>query len=221
MEKEQILKNYSDLGINTPDELYDFINKNKTATINNRNFNLRRDNSTMEFMAIFLEALDYKVTRLYFEKNASSDLYKTFTHWFLAFSKDDEWFFYESNLDGYMGQFTFATYDELIYVVTNQLNSLTENSDQKNFSLYEIAPLTKFSYKENMKESKNGVEVFVNDRMKFDIADKPSEISDRENVYDHQSDYVRSIRFFVVAFVITVVVCLFVLWATTTAEKFL
>ncbi len=221
MENEQILNAYAELGIKTPNQLYDFTINNNKAHINNRNFNLRNNNSAMEFMAIFLSALDCEVMRLFFEKNDGSKDYQTFRHWFVAFSNGGEWFFYEPNLNGYQGQYSFKTYDELIYVVTNKLNSLTENPEQKTFSLYEISPLTKFSFKENVADSKKGVEVFVNDHMNLEITDTPSEISEKENVYDHRSDYVRSMRFFIIAFIITVVVCLVVLWATTIAEKYL
>ncbi len=221
MENEQILNDYTKIGIKTPNQLYDFTIKNNKAHVNGRNFNLRNNNSAMEFMALFLSASDYEVMRLFFEKNDTSKDYQTFRHWFVAFSDGKEWFFYEPNLIGYQGQYSFKTYDELIYVVTNKLNSLTENPEQKNFSLYEIAPLTKFSFKENVTESKNGIEVFVNDHMDFHIDDDPSKISEKENVYDHRSDYARSIKFFIAAFIITVVVCLLVLWATAIAEKYL
>ena len=162
MDKEFILSQYSSLGIHSQDDLYNFMVNNTKATIEDINYHLRSSNESMEFMANFLSALNFKVVRLYLDKND----YDYRKHcWFLIFNDGFKWFYYEVCLDEIKGEYSFETYTEAVaFAATKIIKALEKNeiSDadiENKYFLKEIKPLQNFGLYANIKSSEKGHEI--------------------------------------------------------------
>lgn len=151
MNKKEILKEFQKLDIKNTADLYDFLLENIEATIKDTHYNLNDSKDTMNFVDTFVTALGYKSIKFNFDKNG-------FNHWFLAFNDGENWLCYETILEDIIGQYSFLTYDELIFCMTNLLNSYKGNSDDKYV-------LKDFQNGEDIES--DGVELLINDSLKL------------------------------------------------------
>lgn len=158
MNNKEILSEYAKIGINSPDELYDYAINNDEVTINNSKFNLSCSNEVIEFMAIFLSASKYKLIRLYFEKELENG--ENFRHWFLILNNGDRWYYFEPVLEQFRGQFGFDSYNEILFFIVDKLNQLY-NTENKHYILKEISSLNTRDLDNNIKQSLGGTDIFV------------------------------------------------------------
>lgn len=158
MNNKEILSEYAKIGINSPDELYDYAINNDEVTINNSKFNLSCSNEVIEFMATFLSASKYKLIRLYFEKELENG--ENFRHWFLILNKGDRWYYFEPVLEQFHGQFGFDSYNEILFFIVDKLNQLY-NAENKHYILKEISLLNTRDLDDNIKQSLSGTDIFV------------------------------------------------------------
>ncbi len=217
MDNNEIIKQFSNLGIKNNNDLYEYIVNNQKASLNKRKFDLTRSNETIEFMALFLTATNHEVTRFYFEKANHNDSSEKFRHWFIGFMEEEKWCYYEPILKNSLGQFSFDTFDEFLFFASNKLNDAFDKGNTK-FSIMEIEPLNNESLDDDIKQSQNSPEVFINLSKSSVIEDAPADISEKENVDTHKNTYLRSLTFFIIAFVVTLVICLLVLFVTSLVE---
>lgn len=192
MNNKEILKEYAEIGIKSPDDLYDYIISNDQATINNTNFNLSCSNEVIEFMASFLSALKYKVIRLYFEKKLDDG--KKFSHWFLIFKNGNRWYYFEPVLEEFRGQFGFDAYNEILFFIVDKLNQLY-NAENKTYILKEISSLSNNNLDDNIKQSLNGTDVFISNyitpkkKSNEKVIDSNNVLSLLKNLYLKISNY--------------------------------
>lgn len=158
MNNKEILSEYAKIGINSPDELYDYAINNDEVTINNSKFNLSCSNEVIEFMATFLSASKYKLIRLYFEKELENG--QIFRHWFLILNHGDRWYYFEPVLEQFHGQFGFDSYNEILFFIVDKLNQLY-NIENKHYILKEISLLNTRDLDDNIKQSLSGTDIFV------------------------------------------------------------
>lgn len=197
MKKKKVLKMFHELNIKSSNDLYDFIVKNGSSTIDGRTFDLNNNKETVDFMALFLEAMDFEFIKFRFEK-------ADYIYWFLVFYDGKKWFYFEPNLKDIGGQFSFINYNELIFFVTQKLNGYFGYKNEN------------YVIKEFMNGDDEGTEIFVNDKMTFDKNDdvKPTV----------QSSFMRDMRdfkdfgLFIFGFVVTLGICLLVLIIITAFE---
>ena len=211
MNNENVLRNYYNLGINSQDNLYDYVCNNTEAVIDERRFNLTKSNESIEFMAMFLEALNLKVVRLYFSNNKEEN---QLNYWFLAFNNGFKWFFYEPSLEGIKGSYSFDDFEELVRFVTSKVIGLTEgNVDSNsylNYSLKEIEPLQNFMLRQDIKQSNNGKDIPFYDNLNIN-----NEIVDSEKVetvVEDNEDIKRQGKFFFLGFIPTLLIGFGLLW---------
>ena len=209
MDKENLLKNYFALGINSQENLFNYVVNNTEAVIDERRYNLTKSNEFIEFMAGFLEALNLKVVRLFLSNNKEDE---PINHWFLAFNNGFKWFYYEPYLEGIKGEYSFDTFDELVKFAVSKIIGAVEKIDDFNLDIYsnyclkEIDPLQNFMLGQDVKISKNGNDViFLN---MFNAADDNT-IDDSE--LDGE-DIKRQGKFFWLGFIPTLAIGLGLLW---------
>ena len=211
MNNENVLRNYYNLGINSEDNLYDYVSNNTEVVIDERRFKLTKSNELIEFMAGFLEALNLKVVRLYFSNNNEDN---PLNYWFLAFNNGFKWFFYEPCLEGIKGKYTFDEFDELVKFVTSKVIGLTEENVDSNtyekYSLKEIEPLQNFMLRQDVKQSKNGKDIPFYD--KLEINDEVIESNEVENYVEDSENIKRQGKFFFLGFIPTLLIGLGLLW---------
>lgn len=216
MSRNEILRNYSLLGINSQNSLYEFMVDNVEAVIGDTTYNLDNSNEAMEFMAIFLEALGFKVLRLYLEKNNDDTKY----HWFLAFYNGFKWYYYEPNLNNMVGKYAFSDYKNLVVFALAKIIKSFENLEGINsetieileqYSLREIAPLNGFNFYENIKQSKNGNEILAwSNADHADDYNKLIKKAEKEEIRNRNSGF--SFTFFAIGFVITLSIGVLLVW---------
>ena len=217
MDKESILKNYATLGINSQNGIFDFIVNNSEATVGDRHYNLTNSNEIMEFMANFFYSLGFEVIRLYLEKNASLQEKR---HWFLAFNNGSKWFYYESINEKIKGKHVFSNYNSLINYATAKNIQALENDEAIDFNVYEqyvlkeIISLPNFDLEDDIRISKDGNEILLwngcgsND---YNVVIKNAEKEEVINRnYNDNAD--RSVLFFVVGFISTLVIGIALVW---------
>lgn len=205
MEKENLLRNYFALGINSQDSLFDYICNNTEAVIDERRYNLTKSNECIEFMAGFLEALNLKVVRLYLNSDEDGVNY-----WFLAFNNGFKWFFYEPYLEGIKGSYNFDEFEELVRVVTSKVIGLNNNdiNAYQKYSLKEIEPLQNFMLGQDIKQSKNGKDIIF-----YDDSSQSNDLDNSEIENDDESGTLkRQGKFFWLGFIPTLGIGFGLLW---------
>lgn len=223
MEKENLLRNYWTLGINSQANLFDFVSNNTEAVVDDRKYNLKKSNECIEFMAGFLEALNFEVFRLYLNKTKDVEEGNIENYWFLAFSNGFKWFYYEPRLEGVKGQYTFSNYDSLTTFAVSRVISFSENNSNLNLDIYEkyslkeIEPLQNFMLRQDIKQSKQGKEILLWDalgkQIDFEQRVKNAEIEEIEN-RDNRISRVekRQGKFFWLGFIPTLAIGIGLLW---------
>lgn len=216
MSRNEVLRNYSLLGINSQNSLYEFMVDNVEAVIGDTTYNLDNSNEAMEFMAIFLEALGFKVLRLYLEKNNDD----TKCHWFLAFYNGFKWYYYEANLNNMVGKYVFSDYKNLVVFALAKIIKSFENLEGINsetieileqYSLREITPLNGLNLYENIKQSKNGNEILAwSNADHADDYNKLIKKAEKEEIRNRNSGF--SFTFFAIGFVITLSIGVLLVW---------
>ena len=144
---------------------------------------------------MFVSALGYNSVRLNFSK-------KDFSHWFLAFNNGENWFYYETVLKDNTGQYSFLTYNELIFFITNMLNAYSGNEDDT----YVLK-----DFKDGDDVESDGVELLVNDSLKLN----PKYEANVKKGISFMSGSVggsnKGIKLFVCGFGLTLLICMILL----------
>jgi len=193
MNKKTVLKEFKKLNIRNTLDLYDFLMNNSEATINKQQFNLKDSKDVMNFIYMFVSALNWNSVRLNFSKEG-------FEHWFLAFTDGENWFYYETALQDIAGQFSFLSYNELIFFITNKLNAYHGNEND-NYVLKDFQ-------KDDDIES-DGVELLVNDSLKLN---PKYEANVKKGIsFMPGSGSNKGIKLFVCGFGLTFVICMVLL----------
>jgi predicted metal-binding protein len=170
MDKEKILNEYANIGVSSARGLYNFLCDNYTACILGKKYNLKRGNEVMEFMALFLESLNYDVKRLVFEKRKKMSKISTKKncHFMVAFSDDNKWYYYDALVGDISGMYVFNDYDSLIGAIYSNLIKYFNCLDCSGNSLMrEIKPLEDFNVNNNINNSSSGMEIMTNYDEKF------------------------------------------------------
>lgn len=195
MNKKEILKQFKNLNIKDMNDLYEFLLNNEEITINNQHYNFHDSKETMNFIHMFVSALGYNSVRLNFSK-------KDFSHWFLAFNNGENWFYYETVLKDNTGQYSFLTYNELIFFITNMLNAYSGNEDDT----YVLK-----DFKDGDDVESDGVELLVNDSLKLN----PKYEANTKKGISFMSGSVggsnKGIKLFVCGFGLTLLICMILL----------
>lgn len=210
MNNKEVLREYAKIGINCPDDLYDYIISNKQVSINSVNFDLSCSNEVIEFMAAFLSASKYKVIRLYFEKKLESG--KVFRHWFLILRDGDRWYYFEPILEQFRGQFGFDSYNEILFFIVDKLNQLY-NIENKRYILKEISSLNNKNLEDDINQSLNGTDIFINNSI---VPQKRKKLFDKEDMLKYVkkigSNFPNYDIFFIFAAILIVGIIIMLIW---------
>lgn len=220
MEKESILQKYAAIGINSQNGLYEFLINNEEAKVGNKKYNLTKSNEVMEFMAPFLEALGFEVIRLYLEKDKDVSSKKQIQnfHWFLAFHSGLKWYYYETALKEFQGQYTFENYNNLTtFAAVNLINVLESKDDDdkayEKYTLKEIKPLNNLKILDNIKQSQDGTEILVwSDLVGNFNYEQFIPQTEEEKSIPRRKRKNTNFGLFIIGFAFTLVICLLILW---------
>lgn len=209
MKRKDVVEAYTNMKIKSPDDLYDYVIKHDEAFINDIRFDLTLSNQVMEFMAIFLSMSKYHLLRLYFEKELSNG--ETFRHWFLILKDGERWYYFEPLLDECKGQYGFDSYNEVMFFVVNKLNH-EFNELNTHYILKEITPLTSFGFEENIKQSLDGTDIFINNSL-VPKEKEEFKINKIKNFGKKGSNFgFNGVGTFILSFFITIGLCIFITW---------
>lgn len=210
MNNKEILKEYSKIGIDSPDDLYDYIISHEQVTINNNKFSFSYSNEVLEFMAAFLSASKYKIIRLYFEKELEDG--KMFRHWFLILKDGDRWYYFEPVLENFRGQFGFDSYNEILFFIIDKLNQLY-NKNNKRYVLKEISSLINRNLDDNIKQSLNGTDIFISNSI---VPKKNGKGLNKEIILNHikkiNSNFPNYDIFFIFTAILVVGIIIMLIW---------
>ena len=210
MSTDLILKAYSNLGINSQSGLYDYVISHDKATINSVDYDFNKSNESMEFMALFFDALGFKVKRFYLENDDKR-------HWFLAFNNGFTWFYYEVTIKEIIGKYAFKNFNNLIMFALSKIIKSLEGVDGGNinllegYTLKEIGSLNEFNIEDNISFSKKGKEILawsnLNNDEDYNRIIKKAEKEEIRNRRDYSN-----LVSFVVGFIITLSIGVFLVW---------
>lgn len=207
MEKTEIINNFAGLGITSPQSLFNYVTTNKEITFQNKKYNLKESNECMEFMALFLEKSDYEVIRLFLTKGN-----KKYSHFALAFKANEKWYYYEPIIKELKGKYSFTDLNTLYaFLITNIDKIYKETSKTKNHKciLKEIKPLKTLNKKENIKESEDGIEIFVEKKEEYLPKDYLEDKKIKEKIKNKNKS---TFPYFILSFIITLILALALLF---------